>query len=748
LFAGPVRFPERIDPMDRFGLNAENLPSSKTRAVDSLNCELVGGWFRGPSFAVYMVDSFAYMGAGQSMKILNVKDSATPVLVGEILLPSTYILDIFVKDTIAYVTNYEDGLRVINVSDPSSPFEIGLCDTPGRAWGLWVEDTFAYITDVNSPDDDGLLIIDISDPSSPIMIGSYYDPRDANDVWVKDTIAYVAGSGLRIIDVSDPSTPTEIGFYDSLYSSRVYVHDTLAYVAGIGHNDSLSMSIINVVDPSSPVKVGSYSLNLDFIYDLYAIRDIWVKDSLAYIAVGSWTFEPDSCGLYIVNVADPTYIKEVGNYVTGGGRAEDICIKDNLAYVGFFASYYYDPEGLIIIDVSNPSLPSEIGEYDTYSWVRDIWVKDSFAYVANSGKGLNILNVSDPSSPHEVGFFSTSDRLGEVFVKDTFAYVADGDSGLRIINIASPSSPKEVGIYYTSEGGGEIIYVQDTLAYITAGDSGLCIINVSDPSFPKEVGFYDMPEAAYEAYDVWVQDTIAYLIYYIEDTLGGSSLLDIINVSDPSSPEEISVLPGEFWNLFIKDTLAYVTDDGLHILDISDPSLPVEAGFYNFTSWGADIWVKDDFAYVANCDSGLRIIDVSDPSSPGEVGFYSRGATGCACAVYVQDSLIYLYYHSDGLYILKYTGPHGGIKEISVENGGFNITGISGTIEINYSVVSNEEKIKIEIFNILGQKVACPVDGVQTRGSYTLNWSGKTGIYFIKMEMGEKVYRQKVLLLK
>jgi hypothetical protein len=663
LSAQPMKLSEKFDPMAKFGLSTKKLPSSKTRKVDSLDCELVGGWFRGPSLAVCVVDTLAYIGAGQSMKILNVNDSANPVLLGEILLPSFLITDIFVKGTLAYVIDYEEGLRVINVSDPYSPTEIGFCETPGYAQALWIQDNFAYIadTDPSGPSDDGLRIIDVSDPSNPAIVGSYNESLHYafEDVWVQDTIAYVAGTGLHIINVSEPSLPDSISVcIDTLYYSRLYVRDTLVYVASWdSDNGRLCMSIINVVDPSSPIEVGSYYLHISFPYNSGHIGNIYVEDSLAYIGVYSMADDPeiDSCGLYIVNVSDPASMNAVGNYLTGGGRAQDVWVRDNLAYVSCCASFPGDPEGLLIIDVSDPSAPTKIGEYDTGNWIEDVWVKDSLAYVANRGRGLNIINISNPSSPFEAGFCDSSVYPRRVFVKDTFAYVR-GDSGLSIIDVANPSSPIETNFHnMQSSYWSHAVWVQDTFAYVAEGDSGLSIINVADPSSPTEIVFYNTPGGVR---DIWVRDTLAYL------AAGG---LYIIDVSTPSLPTEVGSLPGGFEAIFVKDTLAYVIDGNLHIINISDPSLPIEIGSCNLSGegWHEGIWVKDKLAYVARDTSGLRIIEVSDPSNPFEVGFYNIywGGYPNASDVYAQDSLIYVAYGRAGLYILKYTGPYGGIEE-------------------------------------------------------------------------------------
>ncbi|MFQ6043601.1 MAG: carboxypeptidase regulatory-like domain-containing protein, partial [Candidatus Poribacteria bacterium] len=100
-------------------------------------------------------------------------------------------------------------------------------DTP-YAEGVYVQDSLAYVADHDS----GLRIIDVSSPSSPKEVG-FYDTPYAEGVYVQDSLAYVADweSGLRIIDVSSPSSPKEVGFYDTPYAEGVYVQDSLAYVA-------------------------------------------------------------------------------------------------------------------------------------------------------------------------------------------------------------------------------------------------------------------------------------------------------------------------------------------------------------------------------------------------------------------------------------------------------------------------------------------------------------------------------------
>jgi len=74
---------------------------------------------------------------------------------------------------------------------------------------------------------------------------------------------------------------------------------------------------------------------------------------------------------------------------------------------------------------------------------------------------------------------------------------------------------------------------------------------------------------------------------------------------------------------------------------------------------------------------------------------------------------------------------------------------------ITYSIV-NPANVKIEVFNIVGEKVATLVNQVQTAGVHSLVWNSKndngvsvnSGVYLLKMQSGNFSQVQKMLLLK
>ena len=52
--------------------------------------------------------------------------------------------DVAVQGDFAYVPD-EDGLRVVDVSDPPNPTEVVYHDTPGSAHGVYVSGSTAYV---------------------------------------------------------------------------------------------------------------------------------------------------------------------------------------------------------------------------------------------------------------------------------------------------------------------------------------------------------------------------------------------------------------------------------------------------------------------------------------------------------------------------------------------------------------------------------------------------------------------------
>jgi choice-of-anchor B domain-containing protein len=82
---------------------------------------------------------------GTRTLIWDVSDLDDPVLVGEYLADNTSIdHNLYIKGNLIYESNYVSGLRVLDITDPVNPVEVGYFDTvpygdnsPGTGGGSW-----------------------------------------------------------------------------------------------------------------------------------------------------------------------------------------------------------------------------------------------------------------------------------------------------------------------------------------------------------------------------------------------------------------------------------------------------------------------------------------------------------------------------------------------------------------------------------------------------------------------------------
>ena len=69
---------------------------------------------------------------------------------------------------------------------------------------------------------------------------------------------------------------------------------------------------------------------------------------------------------------------------------------------------------------------------------------------------------------------------------------------------------------------------------------------------------------------------------------------------------------------------------------------------------------------------------------------------------------------------------------------------------INYTL-SNMDYVTLSIYNLAGQLIETLVNNQQESGSHTLTWDAAllpSGMYFLRMETSNKIFHQKLMLLK
>jgi len=284
------------------------------------------------------------------------------------------------------------GLRVVDISVPSSPQSTGVFHTRGDAQAVAAAGPYAFV----ASRDVGLRVFDVSTPTRPLPVASLEtDPvSDHFGVTLRGSLLYVAAyQGLFVLDVSVPTAPIQLGFCAVPDSGiAVDVEGTTAYVAAA----EAGLRIIDVSDPASPVEIGFFATPF--------ASQVAVSGSLAFVA-------DQYSGMRVIDVSDPLAPVEIGSYVTPGGP-RGITLDANHAYLADYDTFR-------VLDITDPTAPVEVGSFPT--WAYRVAAAGSYAYAVSGA--VRALDVSDPTAPVEVGFFQPSYLTGALEVALAGAHV-------------------------------------------------------------------------------------------------------------------------------------------------------------------------------------------------------------------------------------------------------------------------------------------------------------------------------------
>jgi hypothetical protein len=281
---------------------------------------------------------------------------------------------------------------------------------------------------------------------------------------------------------------------------------------------------------------------------------------------------------------------------------------------------------------------------------------------------------------------------------------------LLVVDVGDRQHPKiisnvdaPIGSRYAWPG----IWVEDSYAYVTTGTSDgseLRVIDVSEPDQPMMVGRAELPGSmSNNVQGVHVIGNRAYVV--------SQEGLHVIDVREASQPREIgTVRLGDAQNVYVVDNYAYVAAEweGLQVIDVSDPERPSMVGGVKMPdeSGTRDVCVVDNYAYVAAEYSGLQVIDVSDPRRPEVVAgvetYDKYGAKGVRI-------------HVDGE--LAYVGGKAGMAAIDISDpmapkvvAGTGISGYVGDIHATGGYVYVAGQVFSDIFRVEGLEEVTAVE--------------------------------------
>jgi len=164
-------------------------------------------------------------------------------------------------------------------------------------------------------------------------------------------------------------------------------------------------------------------------------------------------------------------------------------------------------------------------------------------------------------------------------------------------------------------------YADNGYEYALMGiTGGTSIIDVTNPNNPVEVDIIPGPLASpYQWRDI---KTHSHYAYIVNEGSGLGSGMQVVDLSYlPDSTSLVYTYNSTFTSahdIFISDGYAYVvgtSSGGMHILDLSNPTLPVQTAYYSTSGYIHDVYVWNDTAYVSS-ENSYDLVDVSNKFSP------------------------------------------------------------------------------------------------------------------------------------
>lgn len=242
------------------------------------------------------------------------------------------------------------------------------------------------------------------------------------------------------------------------------------------------------------------------------------------------------------------------------------------------------------------------------------------------------LDLTDPLRPSILAMLRIGDHVNGVAVSNGYAYLATSSSTaeLIVVDVHDPSNPTRIASFdITSVTQANDIAVSGKYVYVgtqnstTAGE--LYIFDVSNPAVPSLVSNFEVGD---HVYGIFVRKGKAYLA-----NANVHKELIIVDVSNPTSPVEagsydapLAGAPGQA--VFAGGGIVHLATRNntgsppeYYLLDASDPANITQIGSLDIGGRTNGVEAGANFAILATetPNQELMLIDTTDPSGPKKI---------------------------------------------------------------------------------------------------------------------------------
>jgi len=682
-------------------------------------------------YDLQMVDSLAFLSSGYSgLRIMDLSDPVNPVELGRSpWSPWDYLINIgvYVKDSLVYLTYGNEG-RVLDVSDPTHPTEI-------HHWYLEYTPIIIYVNgdlavgvnqEIRTP-----YLMDISNWNNVHIISDFPGLYGSSQpVGMVDDYLCLAGNGVELYDISDPWNPVLVASVDDTvyFGGSAKLLGDYVYLATT-HD---GVHIYDVSDPLNPMGVAAC--------DSGYCCGITVELSHLFVSKGNWSIDN-------WDITNPTFPVFSGAYWIPLDPGWFIASSGNLLCT---ALYHSEDQSVAVLDISNPASPMEVSRFGKRGNLRRIVISGITGYLSDVRIAFHVIDLTDPRSISEIGSSSGTGIFMDLAVQGDYAYAVDYNYGLMTYNIADPAHPESLSCWQNvGHFHPGLITVVENYAYVIAEGYGLYIFSLANPGAPVLLD------------SVSIGCSLIPFNGYLYGCQGRNFY--VISLADPTQPQIVgSCAMPFFWggmggDIAFEGHYAYVAyyEGGVQIIDIANPEHPSVVGSTGGSYVTAIAASGNTLAFYQRplnyLQAMIYIMDISDPVHPQYVGHYSIIEEMSDMEIYGS----YLLTVSPNKFAVYQVDALSGVQSPEITPYEFNLypcypNPFNSTLVIPFTI-SVQKEVIINIYNILGQEVQEFALPPQLPGMHRVVWNSgscASGIYIVRLMSDGKELNQKVVLLK
>jgi YVTN family beta-propeller protein len=691
--------------------------------------------------------------ANNGSDTMSVVDVANPLLPVQIATTSVGVgpTSVYVSGKYAYVANNSsDSMSVVDISNPATPNQVATVSVGTGPYDIKVSGRYAYVLNYSAST---ISVVDISNSVAPVVVATFVASNNPDAIFISGRYLYISTSGLNllsVVDISNPLAPAQVATASVGNNPvSVYVSGRYAYLVN-SVEDSFSVVDISGAEVTSLIAHSAEVGNIQSRNDIFAQGNVMAGTSLlvgsgGIMSQGSLSIFASSTGstssiFNIASSASSSILKVFANGKIGINSSSPfatLSVNGDLAVTGGIydsagtrgtVGQILQTNGTVVNWVSTSSLGigtvgnGLAGQIAYYAVDGTGVVGTSSLFVSSSG---NIgINTTTPSARLTIVGSASGSILDVVSSagSSTFRILSNGRIG---INSTTPSASLSiVGVgsvnpfAITSSSGSSLVQV------LTNGNVG---IGTSTPTQKLSVvgnisNIIDVNTAMSVVTSVTVgagPTSVVVSGKYAYTANGLGNTMSVVDVSNPSSPVQIATtaVGSGPSSIFVSGRYAYVANQNsssVSVVDISNPATPVQAATAGVESGPSSIFVSGRYAYVANQNSSsVSVVDISNPAAPVQVSRVDAGIG--PRSIFVSGRYAYVAnvtsVATDYITIIDVSNPLSPVRVASSTIGPF-ASPASIFVSGRYAYVANTFDETLSIFDISNPLAATQVSTV------------------------------------